>query len=139
MRPKIISVIVILGALMAVGIDISQLTTLAIAILFLICAISVIVRGKWLPQFLGSIVGLLIGPCCVAIVIRILFAQLSVLPDFSLGWLGVLVLAGGLGVASLVSYFIVKRRLQFFQQKLPPVLNERRPVYAPRRQKLPGE
>lgn len=141
MHPKIFGLVIILGALLAVGIDTSQLVTLAILVLLLVCAFSLILRGKWFPQFGGSLIGLLVGPCVVAVVLRILFAQLNLhfLTNLSLGWTGLLLLALGLLVAALISYFVVKRRLRFLQEGPAPVTNERQPIYAPRRRELPEE
>jgi len=141
MNPKVLGFIIILGALLAVGIDTSQLVTLALLVLLLVCTFSLIVRGKWLPQFGGSLVGLLVGPCVVAAILRSLFAQLNLhfLPHLSLGWTGWLWLALGLLVAALISYFVVKRRLRFLQEGPAPVTNERQPIYAPRRRELPEE
>ena len=141
MQPKIIGLIVILGCLLALGIDTSYLALLAILILLLACSFSLLWRGKWLPQFGGSLIGLWVGPCLVAILIRILLARLHFphLAPFSFSWAGLLSLGFGLLLAALISYLVVKRRLRFLQQGPLPVTNERQPIYAPRRRALPEE
>ena len=141
MPPKIVGLIFILGTLLAFGIPTSQLVSLVILILLFTCTFSLLLRGKWLPQFGTSILGLLIGPCLVAVVLRMLLAQLHLptLPHFWFGWTGILLLLLGLVLAALISFLIVKRRLRFLQQGAAPVTNERQPVYAPRRRQPPEE
>ena len=141
MHPKIIGLVLVLGTLLAFGIDTRQLATLAIVILMFVCSFSLILRGKWIPQFGGSLIGLLFGPCIVAVVLRVLFAELNLhfLTGFSLGWTGILLLAIGLFLLGVISYFFVKKRLRVFQPTLPPATNERQPVYAPRRRDSSGE
>ena len=134
-----IGLVFVLGALLALGIDTSQLAVLALVILMFVCSFSLILRGKWLPQFGGSLIALLIGPCLVAVILRILFAQLKLpfLTGVSLGWRGIFGLLFVVCLVAIISFFVVKRRLSFLQQDLPPSPNERQAVYSPRRRKFP--
>lgn len=124
MPPKVQGLIVVLGNLLAIGIDISSLVSLALLLILMAAAGSLLLRGKGIAQWGASFIGLLLGPCLVAAVLRFLFTQLRFpsFTHFTFGWMGIALLAVGFCLVSFISYAIVKNACVFFN----PICRPRR-------------
>lgn len=123
-----VALIIILGILLALGIDVYGLVGLIAFLLIVIGAFSLLFKGKLPDHFLSSLIWLLIGPLLLCCAIKALWGQ---------GW-GFLGSIFGSTTAALillvlmgVSFLYVRARLTHKESENKKQLhtNERQPVF----------
>lgn len=123
-----VAFVIILGILLALGIDISALVGLIAFLLILLGAFSLLFRGRFPDHFLSSLIGLLIGPFLLCCAIKALWGQgwgfLGSIFSSTTATLILLVLMAG-------SFLYVRARLAHKEGEGKKQLhtNERQPVF----------
>jgi hypothetical protein len=123
-----VAFVILLGLLLAFGVDISELVGLIAFLLIVLGAFSLLFRGKLPEHFLSSLIGILIGPMLLCCAIKALWGQ-------GWGFLGSIfsstTAAQILLVLMVASFLYVRARLTHKEGEGKKQIhtNERQPVF----------
>lgn len=126
MERIVITLIIVLGLLLALGFDASGLLGVLAFLYIFFSAFRLMLTRKFLDHFLATLIGIVIGPFFVCCLLRYLFGQLQLSLGSGLSSLILALLLLGLMITSFLYVRRQIRRLQHTEHE--GHTNERRPL-----------